>query len=79
MSYQPKVLLLDNVPGHPANFSEVGTPMDISVVYMPPNTTSLFQPEDQRVRAIFKACFLHQIFMEMMRGLDSSDKTIKDC
>jgi hypothetical protein len=71
MSYQPKVLLLDNAPDHPANFSEVSTPLDI--------TTSLFQPEDQRVRAIFKACFIHQTFMEMMRGLGSSDKTIKGC
>jgi len=46
---------------------------------MPSNTTSLFQPEAQRVRAIFKAYFLHQTFMEMVRGLDSSDKTVKDC
>jgi hypothetical protein len=79
MSYQPKVLLLDNAPGHPANFSEVSTLLGVTVVYMPSNTTSLFQPEDQRLRAIFKACFLHQTFREMVRGLDSSDKTIKDC
>jgi len=77
MSYQPKVVLLDNAPRHPANSSEDSTHLYISVVYVPSNTTSLFQPEDQRVRAIFKTCLLHQTFMGMVRGLDSSDKTIR--
>jgi hypothetical protein len=40
MSYQPNVLLLDNAPGH-----QVSTPLDISVVYVPSHTTSLFQTE----------------------------------
>jgi hypothetical protein len=46
---------------------------------MPSNAPSLFQPVDQEVRAFFKACYFHQTFMEMVRGLDRSDETIKDC
>lgn len=62
-----------------ANFTEVSTPLDVSVVYMSSNTLSLFQPVDQGVKAIYKACYFHQTFMEIVRALDRSDKTIKDC
>jgi len=76
---QPKVLLLlDNAPGHPQNLNEIRTPLDVKVVYMLPNTTSLLQPMDQGVIATFKAYYLRNTLMEMIRVLDSSDKTIKD-
>jgi hypothetical protein len=41
------VLLLDSAPVHLAKLSEVRTPLDVSVVYMPSNTTSLLQPLHQ--------------------------------
>lgn len=45
------LILLDSAPGYPANFAEVRSPLDINVVYMPPNTTSRLQPVDQGVIA----------------------------
>ena len=71
------VLLLDSAPGHPANLSEVRTPLDGNVVYMPSNTTSLSQIVDQGVMVNFKASYLCQIFMKMVRVLDRSEIIIK--
>ena len=40
--YQSKALPpLDNAPGHLANLAEVRIPLDVSVVYMPTNITSV--------------------------------------
>jgi hypothetical protein len=64
--------------GHPTHFAEARTPVDISVVYMPTNTTSLFQPMDQRVMATFKAYYLCRTFIPMARVVDRSDETKKD-
>jgi hypothetical protein len=50
-----KTLLLDGAHGYHANLAEVRLPLDINVVYMPPNTTSHLQPVDQGVIATFKA------------------------
>jgi hypothetical protein len=43
------LLLLDNVPGHPAKPSEFITSLDDNVVYVLSNITSLFQPLNQRI------------------------------
>jgi hypothetical protein len=61
MSYQPRLFFSWIIPpGHPTNFSEVRPPLDVSAVYMPSNSTSLFQPIDQGVLATIKAYYLHQ-------------------
>ena len=70
-------LHLDKSSGHPAILSAVRTPLHVSVVYMPSNTTSIFQPMDQEVIATFKAYYLCQTFMEMVRVLDRSLKSIR--
>jgi hypothetical protein len=75
--YPAKVCLhLDKSSGHPAILSAFRTPLDVSVVYRPSNGTSLFQPMDQEVIATFKAYYLYQTFMQMVRVLDRSDKSI---
>jgi hypothetical protein len=61
------LLPLDNDPGHPANLAEVRTALDVNVVDMPPNPTSVLQPMEQGVIANFKAYYLRQPFMEMVR------------
>lgn len=71
------VLLLDSAPGHPANLSEVRTPLDGNAVYMPSNTTSLPPTVDQRVIVTIKDSYLCQIFMKMVRVLDRSEIIIK--
>jgi len=61
MSYQPRLFFSWIIPlGHPANLSEVRPPLDIIAVYMPSNTTSLFQQMDKGVIATIKAYYLHQ-------------------
>ncbi|XP_053572819.1 tigger transposable element-derived protein 1-like [Bombina bombina] len=72
------ILLLDNAPCHPENLNAVKTPLDVNVVYMPPNITSDLQPMDEGIIATFKAYYLRQTFTEMVRVLDRSDTTIKD-
>jgi hypothetical protein len=63
---------LDCASGHPANLTEVRTPQDTYVGYMPSNTTLLFH------QWTFKAYYLCQTFLEVVRVLDRSDITIKD-
>jgi hypothetical protein len=71
-------LHLDKSCGHPAILSAVRTPLEVSVVYMSSNTTSFFQPMDQEeVIVAFIAYYLCQTFMEMVRVLDRSDKSIR--
>jgi len=70
-------LHLDKASGHPAILSAVRTPLDVSVVYRASNTTSIFEPMVQEVIATFKAYYLCQTFMEMVRVLDRSDKSIR--
>ena len=53
------LLLLGYAPCFPAkNLHEDRMPLDVNIVYMPSNTTSLFQTMDQGVIATFKACLL---------------------
>jgi hypothetical protein len=57
LSFHPRLFSWTVPPGHPANLSVVRPPLD---VYMPSNTTSLFQPMDQGVTVTIKAYYLHQ-------------------
>jgi len=67
------LLLFGNAPCFPAkNLCEVRMPLDVNIVYMPSNSTSLFQPTDKGV--IKPVCYFCQTFMEMERVLDRSDK-----
>uniref|UniRef100_UPI00358FBA1D tigger transposable element-derived protein 1-like n=1 Tax=Myxine glutinosa TaxID=7769 RepID=UPI00358FBA1D len=52
------LLILDNAPGHPTNLSDFDP--NVKVVYLPPKTTSLIQPMDQGVIALFKHYYLRR-------------------
>ena len=76
MSYQPWLYFPWTMSlGHHEHPAEARTPVDISVVYMPSNTTSLFQPMHQRVIATFKAYYLCHTFIPMARVVDRSEGT----
>lgn len=48
------LLLLDNAPGHPQNLEHP----NITVLFLPPNTTALLQPQDQGIIASMKRAYL---------------------
>ena len=58
------LLLLDNASGHPKDLAAEHP--NITVLFLPPNTTSLLQPMDQGVVAIFKAYYLREIMSAML-------------
>nr|XP_022919244.1 tigger transposable element-derived protein 1-like [Onthophagus taurus] len=48
------LLILDNAPSHPKNFSHP----NVEVIFLPPNTTSLLQPLDQGIISTFKSYYI---------------------
>lgn len=51
------LFILDNAPGHPTYLDDFH--LDVPVVYLPPNITSLLQPMDQGVIANLKKYYTH--------------------
>jgi hypothetical protein len=70
--------LLDNVPGHPPNFEDVKSELEVKIVFLPPNATSLLQPMNQVVLATFKAYCLCQSLPEMVQQMDTSWVYLKE-
>ncbi|CAN2388797.1 hypothetical protein PRIEUP_LOCUS16743 [Pristimantis euphronides] len=58
------LLPLENTLGHPPYLDDFHP----KVVYLPSNTTSLIQPMDQGVIAIFKKYYLHRTRILMFLG-----------
>ena len=75
---QKALLLVDNVPGHPPNLEDVKSELEVKIVFLPTNTTSLLQPMDQGVIAAFKAYYLHQSLQEMIQQMDTSGVSLKE-
>jgi DDE superfamily endonuclease/Tc5 transposase DNA-binding domain len=59
---QKVILLLDNFSGHRAGVDMVPPPANIAVRFLPPNTTSIWQPMDQGIIRAFKT-FYRRSFM----------------
>lgn len=57
------ILLLDNFAGHTKGLELSKPPSNIKVVFLPPNTTSLFQPLDQGIIRVAKA-YYRRAFVE---------------
>ncbi|XP_049751908.1 tigger transposable element-derived protein 1-like [Elephas maximus indicus] len=68
------LLIVDSAPGHPLFTGDLHP--DIKVVFLPPNTTSLIQPEDQGVIAAIKAYCLRRTFAQAMAAADDTGKTL---
>jgi hypothetical protein len=72
------MLVLDNALGHPANLQEIhNVHLEVEVLYLPPNTTSLLQSMDQGVIATFKAYYLRMTFKGIVEAVQS-DITVRD-
>ncbi|GAB0096362.1 tigger transposable element-derived protein 1 [Sergentomyia squamirostris] len=70
------LLLLDNAPCHPKEIC--GMFPEISVVFFPPNTTSLIQPMDQGAISNFKAYYLRNTFSLAIMAIDASTDKDED-
>ena len=62
------LLLLDNAPGHPQHIGDLHP--NVKVVYLPKNTTSIFQPMDQGAIATFKAHYLRITFAKAVSATE---------
>jgi hypothetical protein len=60
------VLLLDNCPAHPPEWSLTSKDGKITVKYLPKSTTSLCQPLDQGIIACFKAYYRKNLVRNML-------------
>ena len=66
------LLLLDNASSHKIDFESLC--LNIKVVFMPPNTSSVMQPMDQNVIASFKAHYLKRTIKKMIYETDGENK-----
>ena len=61
-------LLIDNCPAHPS----VSNLTNVQLVFLPPNTTSVLQPMDQRVIKSLKAHYWGRVVRRLYRALDKT-------
>jgi hypothetical protein len=60
------LLLVDNASGHPKDLHH----LNVKVIFLPSNTTSLIQPIDQGIIATFKANYIRRTFQAILEKLD---------
>ncbi|XP_019391383.1 PREDICTED: centrosomal protein of 89 kDa isoform X4 [Crocodylus porosus] len=60
------LLILDNAPGHPTTLDDLSD--NVKVVFLPRNSTSIIQPMDQGVIAVFKAYYIRNTFAQAVRA-----------
>lgn len=60
------LLLLDNAPGHPP----IEHP-NVKVIFLPPNTTSIIQPQDQGIISTFKKAYIKKTFRHILEATEN--------
>ena len=68
---QKCILLMDNAPVHGRNINE--DVLDVEVIFLPPNTTSLLQPMDQTVNRSFKSIYLKKLMRKAIEACDAGE------
>lgn len=68
------LLLLDNAPSHSTDLSH----SNVQIEFLPPNTTSLLQPLDQGIIAVFKAYYIRKSFEVILEKMESANITVKE-
>ena len=63
------LLILDNAPCHPSNLEY----SNVKVVFLPSNTTSLMQPLDRDIIAIFNINYIKRIFHDIFNKLENDE------
>nr|XP_045614740.1 tigger transposable element-derived protein 1-like [Procambarus clarkii] len=74
------LLVLDNAPAHPPQMQEELFPENqfITIKFLPPNTTSLLQPLDQKVIANFKKLYMKALLERCVDVIDNTELTLKE-
>lgn len=74
------LLVMDNAPGHPPGLQD-DLPEEfkfIKIQFLPPNTTPLLQPMDQRVISNFKKLYTKALFEHCFRVTEETNLTLRD-
>nr|XP_045614236.1 tigger transposable element-derived protein 1-like [Procambarus clarkii] len=74
------LLVLDNAPAHPPQMREELYPKNqfITIKFLPPNTTPLLQPMDQKVIANFKKLYMKALLERCVDVIDNTELTLKE-
>ncbi|XP_062127463.1 tigger transposable element-derived protein 4-like [Drosophila sulfurigaster albostrigata] len=68
-THKKKILLLvDNCPTHP----QIGDLTNITLVFLPPNTTSVLQPMDQGIIRVIKSTFRKNLVLKIISNMDEN-------
>ncbi|CAH0725635.1 unnamed protein product, partial [Brenthis ino] len=67
------LLLVDNCPAHP----HIADLKNITLVFLPPNTTSVLQPMDQGIIRALKAHFRKNLVLKMIQFLDGGCSSVE--
>lgn len=67
------LLLVDNCPAHP----HIADLKSITLVFLPPNTTSVLQPMDQGIIRALKAHFRKNLVLKMIQFLDGGCSSVE--
>ncbi|KAG7153252.1 Tigger transposable element-derived protein 1-like 93, partial [Homarus americanus] len=66
-------VLMDNASSHSKHLCIVNTSIDINLTFFPPNVTSLIQPLDQGVIALFKRYYLKNTKRQMAEAMNKDN------
>ncbi|GFR13043.1 tigger transposable element-derived protein 1 [Trichonephila clavata] len=70
-----KVLILyDNAPSHSLDLSHPNVQID----FLPPNTTSVLQSQDQGIISTFKSYYIRKSFELILEKIDSTENTLSE-
>jgi len=61
--------MLDNAPGHPLDLKH----LNVEILFLPPNTTSIIQPLDQGIISTFKAYYIRRTFEKILDDIDQDE------
>jgi len=65
------LLLVDNCPAHPS----ISDLRSITLIFLPPNTTSVLQPMDQGIIRALKSNFRKNLVLKIIASLDANEGT----
>lgn len=72
--YFKALLILDNASGHPLDLKH----SNVTVTFLPPNTTSVLQPQDQGIISVFKNAYMRLSLEHLLSFVDRFEENVHD-